>query len=186
MANAAAPGLCSAATLPARMIQIFVTGGTFDKDYDTITGHLVFGETHVNEMLERGRCTLRHNVRTLMMIDSLEMTDDDRAIIAHNVERTAARHVVITHGSDTIVQTAAYLASRLPPGKTVVLTGAMIPYAFGSSSDGFFNLGSALSFVQVLPQGVYVAINGRYFHWDGVRKNRETGLFEPLKDVATS
>ena len=165
------------------MIQIFVTGGTFDKDYDFITGELRFGQTHVDEMLERGRCTLRHDVRTLMMIDSLDMTDADRAVIAYNVERTAARHVVITHGSDTMVDTAAYLASRLPAGKTVVLTGAMIPYAFGSSSDGFFNLGSALSFVQVLPEGVYVVINGRYFHWDGVRKNRSTGFFEPLKDV---
>lgn len=176
----------SRARLPYRpnMIQIFVTGGTFDKDYDYITGRLEFGETHVNEMLKRGRCTLRHDVRTLMMIDSLDMTEADRAVIAHNVERSAYAHVVITHGSDTIVQTAAYLAARQPPGKTIVLTGAMVPYAFGSSSDGFFNLGSALSFVQVLPQGVYVAINGRYFRWDGVRKNRDTGFFEPTKEVA--
>lgn len=168
------------------MIQIFVTGGTFDKDYNYITGELEFGETHVNEMLKRGRCTLRHDVRTLMMIDSLEMTDADRAQIAYNVKESAYQHVVITHGSDTIVETAAYLAARLPAGKTVVLTGAMVPYAFGSSSDGFFNLGSALSFVQVLPQGVYIAINGRYFHWDGVVKNRSTGFFEPVKDVNPS
>ena len=165
------------------MIQIFVTGGTFDKDYDFITGELRFGQTHVDEMLRRGRCTLRHDVRTLMMIDSLDMTEADRALIAHNVAQSSYAHIVITHGSDTMVDTAAYLASRLPAGKTIVLTGAMVPYAFGSSSDGFFNLGSALSFVQVLPEGVYIAINGRYFHWDGVRKNRSTGFFEPLKDV---
>ncbi len=163
------------------MIQIFITGGTFDKEYDYIHGTLIFDETHVNEMLDRGRCTAEYHVRTLMMIDSLEMTEADRQIIAHNITRSDSPHVVVTHGSDTMVETATYLASRLPEGKTVVLTGAMIPYAFGSSSDGFFNLGSALSFVQVLPTGVYVVMNGRYFRWDGVRKNRKTGFFEALE-----
>ena len=162
------------------MIQIFITGGTFDKEYDYITGTLKFDETHVNEMLERGRCTAPFHVRTLMMIDSLEMTEADRQIIAHNIGRSDSPHVVVTHGSDTMVETATYLASRLPEGKTVVLTGAMIPYAFGSSSDGFFNLGSALSYVQVLPTGVYVVMNGRHFRWDSVRKNRATGFFEAL------
>jgi len=163
------------------MIQIFVTGGTFDKDYDYITGQLKFGETHVNEMLTVGRCTVAYDVRTLMMIDSLEMTDVDRENIALNVVRTPHERIVITHGSDTIVQTAAYLDSKAISGKTVVLTGAMVPYAFGTSSDGFFNLGSALSFAQVLPEGVYVAINGQYFPWDNVRKNRQTGFFERIK-----
>ena len=162
------------------MVQIFITGGTFDKEYDYLTGTLKFEETHVNEMLDRGRCTVAHNVRTLMMIDSLEMTDADRDIIAHNIGRSAASQIIVTHGSDTMVETATYLASRFPAGKTIVLTGAMIPYAFGSSSDGFFNLGSAISFVQVLPQGVYVVMNGQHFRWDGVRKNRETGFFERL------
>ena len=169
--------------LAARMIQIFITGGTFDKEYDYITGQLKFEETHVNEMLEHGRCTVPHDVRTLMMIDSLEMTEADRLVIAHSVERTPHRQIIITHGSDTMVETASYLAARMVPDKTVVLTGAMVPYAFGSSSDGFFNLGSAISFVQVLPPGVYVVMNGRYFNWDAVRKNRKTGIFEPIESV---
>ena len=160
------------------MIQIFVTGGTFDKDYDYITGELKFGETHVNQMLERGRCTVDVDVRTLMMVDSLEMTDADRDIIAHNVARSPAERFVVTHGSDTMVRTAAHLA-RLDLGeKRVVLTGAMVPYAFGTSSDGFFNLGSAISFVQALGPGVWVVMNGRAYAWDRVRKNRRTGYFE--------
>ena len=160
------------------MIQLFVTGGTFDKDYDYISGELKFHETHVNEMLRRGRCTVDVDVRTLMMIDSLEMTEADRAVIAHNVARSPRADVVITHGSDTMVETAAYLAERDIAGKTIVLTGAMVPYAFGTSSDGFFNLGAALAYAQVQPHGVYVAMNGRCFAYDAVRKNRQTGFFE--------
>ena len=162
------------------MIQILVTGGTFDKDYDYISGRLVFGETHVNAMLERGRCTVPYTVRTLMMVDSLDMTDADRAQIAYSVERSPYRQVVITHGSDTMVTTAAFLAARPLVDKTVVLTGAMVPYAFGTSSDGFYNLGAALSFAQTLAPGVYVAMNGQAFAHDNVRKNRSTGLFETL------
>ncbi|MFK8058148.1 MAG: asparaginase domain-containing protein [Saprospiraceae bacterium] len=160
------------------MVQIFITGGTFDKDYNYISGKLEFGETSVNQMLERGRCTVPHNVRTLMMIDSLEMTDPDREIIAHNVMRCEADHIVVTHGSDTMVKTAAYLAKQDISTKTVILTGAMVPYAFGNSSDGFFNLGSALSFAQVMKPGVYVAMNGQIFTHDNVRKNRKSGYFE--------
>ena len=162
------------------MIQLFVTGGTFDKDYDFITGQLKFGETHVNEMLETGRCTVPVDVRTLMMIDSLEMTDVDRQTIALNVKRAKHARVVITHGSDTMVETATYLAQLGLDDKVVVLTGAMVPYAFGTSSDGFFNLGSAISLVQTLAPGVYVAMNGRCFAWDNVRKNRESGFFEEI------
>ena len=165
------------------MVQIFITGGTFDKDYNYITGKLEFKETSVNQMLDRGRCTVPHNVRTLMMIDSLDMTDADREIIAHNVIRSEANRIVITHGSDTMVQTAAYLAKQDISEKTVVLTGAMVPYAFGTSSDGFFNLGSALSFAQVMPPGVYVAMNGQVFNHDNVRKNTKTGYFETLQTV---
>jgi len=165
------------------MVQIFITGGTFDKDYNYISGKLEFGETSVNDMLERGRCTAPHNVRTLMMIDSLDMTDADREIIAHNVMRAEAKDIVITHGSDTMVKTASYLSKLDIPTKTVVLTGAMVPYAFGTSSDGFFNLGSALSFAQVLPPGVYVAMNGQYFSHDNVRKNRKSGYFESLENA---
>ena len=159
------------------MIRIFVTGGTFDKTYDEIHGRLSFRDTHLAEMLRLGRARVPVSVRTLMMVDSLDMTDADRELIVRNCQQCAETCIVITHGTDTMVETAAALA-RSVSGKTVVLTGAMIPYAFGSS-DGLFNLGSALSFVQVLPAGVYIAMNGQHFAWDRVRKNRETGVFEP-------
>jgi L-asparaginase len=162
-------------------IRVFVTGGTFDKEYNELTGALFFKETHLPEMLRLGRSRIDLAVRTLMMIDSLEMTGADRALIVEQCRQAAEARILITHGTDTMVETAAALAAALAPaaGKTIVLTGAMVPYAFGSS-DGLFNLGSALSFVQVLPPGVYVAMNGRYFEWNGVRKNRETGVFEAL------
>jgi L-asparaginase len=161
------------------MIRIFVTGGTFDKTYDEIKGQLSFKDTHLPEMLRLGRSRVDVSVRTLMMIDSLDMTDADRALIVEQCRHTTESRIVVTHGTDTMVETARALAAAMPPssGKTIVLTGAMIPYAFGSS-DGLFNLGSALSFVQVLPPGVYVAMNGRFFAADRVRKNRETGVFE--------
>ncbi len=164
------------AELRSPEVRVFVTGGTFDKEYDEIRGELFFRETHLREMLERGRCRLTVEVETLMMIDSLEMTDEDRARIVGAVADCPERHVVVTHGTDTMVVTAEAL-QRGTDGKTIVLTGAMIPWAFGSS-DGLFNLGSALSFAQVLPPGVYVAMNGRWFPWNRVRKNRETGVFE--------
>ena len=158
------------------MIRIFVTGGTFDKTYDEIEGALTFGDTHLNEMLRLGRCHVDVSVRTLMMIDSLAMTADDRAVIVRNCLTCEESRIVVTHGTDTMVETAAALAAGVP-GKTIVLTGAMVPYAFGSS-DGLFNLGSAISYVQSLPHGVYVAMNGTHFEWHNVRKNRETGVFE--------
>lgn len=162
------------------MIQIFITGGTFDKDYNYITGELFFKDTHLPKMLNRGRCTLDIDVKTLMMIDSLEMTEEDRAIIAHNCRRSKTDQIIITHGTDKIVETAEFLAQSDIKDKTIVLTGAMIPYAFGTSSDGFFNLGSALAFVQSLPSGVYIAMNGRYFTSSNVRKNKKTGFFEEI------
>jgi L-asparaginase len=157
-------------------IRIFVTGGTFDKEYDEIHGRLFFKDTHVGEMLKLGRSRVEVSVRTLMMIDSLDMTDADRQLIVSNCRQCDQPRIVITHGTDTMVDTARALAGAAL-GKTIVLTGAMIPYAFGSS-DGLFNLGSALSFAQVLPSGVYVAMNGMAFPWDRVRKNRQTGFFE--------
>lgn len=159
-------------------IRLFVTGGTFDKEYDEINGHLYFQDTHLPEMLELGRCRVEVHVRTLMLIDSLDMTDADRELIAHNCAEAPEPHVVITHGTDTMVDTARVLAERIA-GKTIVLTGAMIPIAFGSS-DGLFNLGGAIAAVQVLPPGVYITMNGRVFPWDDVRKNRDTGVFEAL------
>jgi len=161
------------------MIQVFVTGGTFDKEYNYITGELFFKDTHLNGMFERGRSTLDIDVKTLMMVDSLQMTDEDREIIIHQCRKCAHNEIVITHGTDRMAATARAIAGAAGIGdKTIVLTGAMIPYAFGNSSDGFFNLGSALAFVQVLKPGVYIAMNGRYFDWDKVRKNTQTGRFE--------
>ncbi len=162
------------------MIQIFVTGGTFDKEYDFVTGRLYFKDSSLPKMLEVGRSTLDTNIRTLMMVDSLEITDQDRANIANNCRNADTDQILITHGTDTMGETAHYLANEDIRDKTIVITGAMIPYAFGSSSDGFFNLGSALAFVQSLPPGVYIVMNGRYFSWDGVRKNRSTGFFEAV------
>lgn len=161
------------------MIQVYVTGGTFDKEYNFINGELFFKDTHLAQMFDRGRCALDIDIKTLMMVDSLEMTVEDREIIAHNCRRTKANNIIITHGTDRMVETAKYLAS-LNIEKTIVLTGAMIPYAFGTSSDGFFNLGSALAFVQTLGKGVYIVMNGRYFNWEEVKKNRKTGFFEEI------
>ena len=160
-------------------IRILVTGGTFDKEYNELTGELFFKETHLPEMLQRARSTLDVTVRTLMMIDSLNMSDVDRELIAHQCRAADEDRIIITHGTDTMSVTARVLAEKVKD-KTIVLTGAMIPYKFGSS-DGFFNLGGALAFVQTLPPGVYVAMNGRYFTWDNVRKNRQTGQFEELQ-----
>lgn len=160
-------------------IRIFVTGGTFDKEYNEITGQLFFQDTHLHEMLKLGRSRIGVDIRTLMMIDSLGMTDTDRELIARHCREAEEDHIIITHGTDTMAATAEVLA-QLVQGKTVVLTGAMIPYKFGSS-DGLFNLGSALAFVQTLPRGVYVAMNGRYFVAGNVRKNRQTGEFEELQ-----
>jgi L-asparaginase len=129
-------------------------------------------------MLKLGRCRVDVDIRTLMMIDSLDMTEQDRILIADHCLKAEEKRIVITHGTDTMADTAKFLAGRIKE-KTVVLTGAMIPYKFGSS-DGLFNLGSALAFVQALPHGVYVAMNGRIFNWNNVRKNRQTGEFEEL------
>jgi L-asparaginase len=158
-------------------IRILVTGGTFDKQYDELTGRLFFRATHVPEMLRRGRCRLEVEVETVMMIDSLDLDERGRAAIVERCRQSAERAIVVTHGTDTMVETARALADAAIRDKTIVLTGAMVPFAFGSS-DGLFNLGSALSFAQVLPAGVYVAMNGQYFDWHRVRKNRESGIFE--------
>ncbi|MCZ2099987.1 MAG: asparaginase [Chitinophagales bacterium] len=161
-------------------IQIFVTGGTFDKEYNYINGQLYFKDTHLPQMFERGRSKLDVDIKTLMMVDSLEMTDADREIIVYNCKKSDINRIVITHGTDTMVNTAAAIAKE-QIDKTIIITGAMVPYAFGTSSDGFFNLGAAMAFAQVLEPGVYIAMNGRYYNWDNVRKNTQTGYFETLK-----
>lgn len=160
-------------------IRIFITGGTFDKEYNELDGKLYFKDTHLPEMLALGRCKLEVAPRTLMMVDSLEMTDADRQIIVEQCTRAKEEHILITHGTDTMEVTAQVLGKAIH-NKTIVLTGAMIPYKFGSS-DGLFNLGSAMAFVQVLPPGVYIAMNGKCFAWDNVKKNRKTGEFEERK-----
>ncbi len=159
-------------------VRILITGGTFDKEYDEITGELYFKDTHMREILDLGRSKLEVKIRTLMLIDSLDMTDNDRAVILDNCKRVDENQIVITHGTDTMAETAKLLAEANLE-KTIVLTGAMIPYKFGSS-DGLFNFGGALAFAQALPHGVYIAMNGRYFDWDKVQKNKKTGVFEEI------
>jgi L-asparaginase len=161
------------------MIRIIVTGGTFDKEYNELDGKLFFKDTHLPEMLSLGRCKLNVNISTLMLIDSLEMTDADRAAVVDHARTAKEERLVITHGTDTM-ETTARVLGQAGLRKTLVLTGAMVPYKFGSS-DGLFNLGSALALAQTLPHGVYIAMNGRYFHWNNVRKNRATGEFEELQ-----
>jgi L-asparaginase len=167
------------ANLLGMSIRIFITGGTFDKEYNELTGQLYFKDSHLPEMFELGRNLVPVEIRTLMMVDSLEMTEEDRALIADHCSKSPEDKIIITHGTDTMADTAKILAEKVK-GKTIVLTGAMVPYKFGSS-DGLFNLGSAMAFVQTLPNGVYVAMNGRYFHADNVRKNKQTGEFEEVK-----
>ena len=159
-------------------IRIFITGGTFDKEYNELNGELYFKDTHLQDLLEMGRNKVPVVITTLMLIDSLEMTDGDRERIVQECRECPENKIIITHGTDTMADTAGILA-KSSMNKTIVLTGAMIPIKFGSS-DGLFNLGGAMAFVQTLPPGVYVAMNGRYFNWDNVRKNKLTGRFEEL------
>jgi len=159
-------------------IQIFITGGTFDKEYNELNGELYFQDTHMKQMLEQGRSQLNIKIRSLMMIDSLEMTDDDRELILTHCRKSPTDRIVITHGTDTMVETAHFLAPHLSD-KTIILTGAMIPIVFGSS-DGLFNMGAALAYVQTLAPGIYIAMNGQYFEYHNVKKNKAKGLFEAL------
>jgi L-asparaginase len=178
MSEANEGGTMTNSNLVRARLRLLVTGGTFDKEYNELTGQLFFRDSHLPHMLDLGRCLVPLETRTLMMVDSRDMTEEDRETIARNCLSAPEDRIVVTHGTDTMVETAAVLARRVK-GKTVVLTGAMVPYTFGSS-DGMFNLGSALAFAQVLPAGVYVAMNGRCFNWDNVRKNSEKGEFEEI------
>ena len=150
------------------LIKIFVTGGTFDKEYNELNGELYFKETHLYEMLELGRSQLKVDIETIMMKDSLEMSKNNRSTIVQKCIESDENQILITHGTDTMIETAKLLAKKITT-KTIVLTGAMIPYKFGSS-DGLFNLGSALSFLQSLPKGIYIAMNGNIFNWNNVNK----------------
>ena len=145
------------------MIQIFITGGTFDKSYNYLNGELFFDETHIPEMLARSRCQLEIDVETLMMMDSLEMEKSNLKKIINACAISKHQYIVITHGTDKMVTTAKALAKANLKDKTIILTGAMIPYAFSSSSDGFFNLRCALAYVQTLKPDVYITMQGQYF-----------------------
>ena len=163
-----------------KYIKIFATGGTFDKEFNEINGELFFKETNLYELLELGRSQLDVKIETLMMIDSLKMSKDDRNYIINKCKNEKTNRIIITHGTDTMVETAKLLAENIKD-KTIILTGAMIPIKFGSS-DGLFNLGSALSFIQTLERGVYITMNGRYFPWNNVHKNKKLGVFERIKN----
>ena len=162
-------------------IKIFVTGGTFDKAYNELNGKLYFKKTHLHEMLALGRSQVKVDIETIMMKDSLDLSHNDRDLILQKCFSTQQKKILITHGTDTIVATAELLGKNIN-SKTIVLTGAMIPYEFGSS-DGLFNLGSALSYLNSLPKGVYVAMNGNVFKWNNVEKNTTLGLFEPKENL---
>jgi len=160
-------------------IKIFITGGTFDKEYNELTGELYFKNSHMYELLELGRSRLDVDIETLMMVDSIEMSKTERNYIIQKCIEEPIQQIIITHGTDTMIKTAQILAEA-DIDKTIVLTGAMIPVRFGSS-DGLFNMGSALSFVQVLSPGVYIAMNGQIFNQENVRKNKKLGIFEEVE-----
>ena len=161
--------------------KIFITGGTFDKEYNELTGELYFKSSHMYELLELGRCRLNVDIETLMMVDSMEMSKTGRNYIVQKCIEEPVKQIVITHGTDTMVETANILAGA-NIDKTIVLTGAMIPVKFGSS-DGLFNMGSSLSFVQALPSGIYIAMNGQIFNQENVKKNKKMGIFEELESI---
>ncbi len=163
------------------MIKIFITGGTFDKSYDHINGNLFFEKTHLPEMIKRSKCLLDIEIETILMKDSLDLTSKDVSRIVEFCKNEKSNRIIITHGTDTITNTAMMITNQKLLNKTIILTGAMIPYAFGSSSDGFFNLGCALSFVQTLKPGVYITMQGEYFKWHEVEKNNKIGVFERKK-----
>jgi len=157
-------------------LKFLIAGGTICKQYNELTGKLEFQESFVPEMLLRGRCQLDYSTEVLMLKDSLDMTARDRELILEACQAKDAEHIIISHGTDTMVETASFLGRELKD-KTVVLVGAMIPYSI-SHSDALFNLGSAVTAVQLLDHGVYIVMNGKVFPWDNVQKNLDKGLFQ--------
>lgn len=160
------------------MISLLITGGTLDKHYNELNGELTFPQTNLPAILKQARCTAEIEIQQLMLKDSLDMTDSDRDKIKQNCIATEAQQIVITHGTDTMVDTAKHLAQSLQD-KTIVLVGAMVPYAI-KQSDALFNLGSAIIAVQLLPVGLYITMNGQVFAWDKVYKDKQTGEFRAL------
>jgi len=157
-------------------IKLLLTGGTIDKHYNESNGELDFAETHLPEILKLGRNQSEIVIEQLMLKDSLDMTDADRNVILEACQKSKQSKILITHGTDTMVETARVLGDE-KLGKTIVLVGAMVPYVF-KHSDALFNVGFALAAVQVLSEGVYVAMNGKIFNYDEVMKNKEKGQFE--------
>ncbi len=157
-------------------IKLIVTGGTIDKIYDERNGELAFSDSHIHEMLKQSRCEVPISIKPLMLIDSLYMDDDDREKILRECKNSEESQIVITHGTDTMVETAKKLGGSIQ-GKTIVIFGAMVPYKL-QGSDSLFNLGNAINAAQCLQPGVYITMNGRIFSWDKVRKNKEKGIFE--------
>ena len=160
------------------MIKLFITGGTIDKQYNELNGNLKLSETLLPVMLMQSRCRVELDVQQLMLKDSLEMVGEDRELIKQACTSSSTSQIIITHGTDTIVETARYL-QVLSSKKTIVLTGAMIPYTI-NQSDALFNLGCAVTAVQLLPLGVYITMNGKVFDWDKVSKDKRLGEFVPL------
>ena len=159
-------------------IRIIITGGTFDKHYDEIQGALTFKDTHLPEILEQVRCTVEIKLELNQLIDSLEMRHANRLQILEAAQRAPEQRIIITHGTDTMTETAKVLGEA-GLDKVIVLTGAMIPYTF-KNSDAVFNLGCSIVAVQLLPPGVYIVMNGRVFSWQNVYKDREKGIFTEL------
>ena len=157
-------------------LRIIASGGTFDKHYDAISGQLGFGDSHLPAALLRSRITLPCALEVLPLLDSLEMQDADRQRLLASCRQAPETAIVIVHGTDTMRDSARVLGAAALD-KTVILTGAMIPYEI-AHSDALFNLGFAIGVAQTLPSGVYVAMNGRVFAWDKVSKNRSAGVFE--------
>jgi L-asparaginase len=157
-------------------MKILITGGTLDKQYNPLNGTLIFNQSSITDMLAQSRNTLEIDIDTLMLKDSLEMNDDDRLLLSKTCNECDDKHVIITHGTDTMVESAQIIAAQLAPNKTVVLLGAMVPYQF-KRSDALFNLGCAITAVQILPAGVYITMNGQVFDYRKVQKNRTLGKF---------
>ena len=159
-------------------LRIIATGGTFDKHYNELNGILGFADSHLPAVIARSRMTIPVELEVLPLLDSLDMQDPDRQRVLEACQAASEKAIVIVHGTDTMPDTAAVLGAAAL-GKTIVLTGAMIPYEI-ANSDALFNLGFACGVAQTLAPGVYVGMNGQVFSWDNVTKNRAAGVFQPL------
>jgi len=160
-------------------IKLLITGGTVDKQYNPLNGELVFVKTHLPEMIEQAKNKVDIELEVLMLKDSLDMNDNDRAMILEKCNETKEERILITHGTDTMVETAQVLGKSIS-NKTIVLTGAMVPFSFGKT-DALFNLVTAIAAVQILSSGVFIVMGGKIFPWDKVRKNKKIGEFENIK-----